>query len=451
MAKNRFNLDLSELLSGTMAVPERDGPAPARMIDVDLIDEFEHHPYKVRLDDDMHELSESIKEYGVREPVTVRPKGLRYELIAGHRRTYAAKLAGLTEIPAFVRELDDETATILMKDTNLHRPKILPSENAFAYRMRMDAIKRKAGRPAKNNSCPVGTNLEESSQNENGAPVGPHLVNSGNSCPVGTNLEKSRQNENSCPVGTDFSGGRSDDLLAKESGESARQIQRYIRLTYLNPELLQLVDEEKISFRAGVELSYLPGFSAWNEEYGESFKGGTDEQELVIDYMRRKSIFPTLQQAEKLKAASKSKPLTAEKVADILGDRSRFLEEKRKNRKIGIADEEDDADEKQAAEIIRSTRALRRSAGNDAGKTDPNADRFIESRDIRLDADGNVYVTDLPTVADLPDGKAIAEYASAALKRLTDWTFGNKPEYVAQEFLRLYDELTGLLNSHKLI
>ena len=406
MAKNRFNLDLSELLSGTMAVPERDGPAPARMIDVDLIDEFEHHPYKVRLDDDMHELSESIKEYGVREPVTVRPKGLRYELIAGHRRTYAAKLAGLTEIPAFVRELDDETATILMKDTNLHRPKILPSENAFAYRMRMDAIKRKAGRPAKNNSCPVGT---------------------------------------------DFSGGRSDDLLAKESGESARQIQRYIRLTYLNPELLQLVDEEKISFRAGVELSYLPGFSAWNEEYGESFKGGTDEQELVIDYMRRKSIFPTLQQAEKLKAASKSKPLTAEKVADILGDRSRFLEEKRKNLKIGIADEEDDADEKQAAEIIRSTRALRRSAGNDAGKTDPNADRFIESRDIRLDADGNVYVTDLPTVADLPDGKAIAEYASAALKRLTDWTFGNKPEYVAQEFLRLYDELTGLLNSHKLI
>lgn len=418
MAKNRFNLDLSELLSGTMAVPERDGPAPARMIDVDLIDEFEHHPYKVRLDDDMHELSESIKEYGVREPVTVRPKGLRYELIAGHRRTYAAKLAGLTEIPAFVRELDDETATILMKDTNLHRPKILPSENAFAYRMRMDAIKRKAGRPAK----------------ENGAPVGPHLMNGKNGAPVGPHFEK----------------GKSRDVIAGETGESREQIRRYIRLTYLNPELLQLVDEEKISFRAGVELSYLPGFSAWNEEYGESFEGGTDEQELVIDYMRRKSIFPTLQQAEKLKAASKSKPLTAEKVADILGDRSRFLEEKRKNLKIGIADEEDEADEKQAAEIIRSTRALRRSAGNDAGKTDPNADRFIESRDIRLDADGNVYVMDLPTVADLPDGKAIAEYASAALKRLTDWTFGNKPEYVAQEFLRLYDELTGLLNAHKL-
>lgn len=185
------------------------------------ISDFPNHPFKVRMDAAMQEMTESVKQYGVLVPALVRPKRSGgYEMVAGHRRKTAADLAGLAEIPCIVRNLTDEEATIIMVDSNLQREQILPSEKAFAYKMKLDAMKRQAGRPSK---------------------------------------------ENSRPVGADLIGTRSDELLAKDVPDSARQIQRYIRLTNLVPEILELVDNSvlkdpemlQIALRPAVELSYL--------------------------------------------------------------------------------------------------------------------------------------------------------------------------------------------------
>ena len=185
------------------------------------ISDFPNHPFKVRMDAAMQEMAESVKQYGVLVPALVRPKRPGgYEMVAGHRRKTAADLAGLAEIPCIVRNLTDEEATIIMVDSNLQREQILPSEKAFAYKMKLDAMKRQAGRPSK---------------------------------------------ENSRPVGADLIGTRSDELLAKDVPDSARQIQRYIRLTNLVPEILELVDNSvlkdpemlQIALRPAVELSYL--------------------------------------------------------------------------------------------------------------------------------------------------------------------------------------------------
>ena len=185
------------------------------------ISDFPNHPFKVRMDAAMQEMAESVKQYGVLVPALVRPKRSGgYEMVAGHRRKTAVDLAGLAEIPCIVRNLTDEEATIIMVDSNLQREQILPSEKAFAYKMKLDAMKRQAGRPSK---------------------------------------------ENSRPVGADLIGTRSDELLAKDVPDSARQIQRYIRLTNLVPEILELVDNSvlkdpemlQIALRPAVELSYL--------------------------------------------------------------------------------------------------------------------------------------------------------------------------------------------------
>src|SRR5699024_4046218 len=185
------------------------------------ISDFPNHPFKVRMDAAMQEMAESVKQYGVLVPALVRPKRSGgYEMVAGHRRKKAADLAGLTEIPCIVRQLTDDEATIIMVDSNLQREQILPSEKAFAYKMKLDAMKRKAGRPPKDNSRPVGA---------------------------------------------DLIGIRSDELLAKDVPDSARQIQRYIRLTHLIPEILELVDNSvlkdqemlQIALRPAVELAYL--------------------------------------------------------------------------------------------------------------------------------------------------------------------------------------------------
>ena len=185
------------------------------------ISDFPDHPFKVRMDAAMQEMAESVKQYGVLVPALVRPKqGGGYEMVAGHRRKMAAELAQLPEIPCIVRNLTDDEATIIMVDSNLQREQILPSEKAFAYKMKLDAMKRQAGRPSK---------------------------------------------ENSRPVGADLVGVRSDELLAKDVPDSARQIQRYIRLTHLIPEILELVDNSvirdpemlQIAMRPAVELSYL--------------------------------------------------------------------------------------------------------------------------------------------------------------------------------------------------
>ena len=185
------------------------------------ISDFPNHPFKVRMDAAMQEMTESVKQYGVLVPALVRPKPEGgYEMVAGHRRKTAADLAGLAEIPCIVRQLTDDEATIIMVDSNLQREQILPSEKAFAYKMKRDAMKRQAGRPRKDNSAPVGPNL----------------------------------------IGT-----RSNLELAAESPDSKTQIQRYIRLTHLIPEILELVDNSvlkdpdmlQIALRPAVELSYL--------------------------------------------------------------------------------------------------------------------------------------------------------------------------------------------------
>ena len=185
------------------------------------ISDFPNHPFKVRMDAAMQEMAESVKQYGVLVPTLVRPKPEGgYEMVAGHRRKKAADLAGLTEIPCIVRQLTDDEATIIMVDSNLQREQILPSEKAFAYKMKLDAMKRQAGRPSKENSVPLGH----------------HSI-----------------------------VGKSRELLATNSPDSNTQIQRYVRLTHLIPEILELADNSvlkdpdmlQIALRPAVELSYL--------------------------------------------------------------------------------------------------------------------------------------------------------------------------------------------------
>ena len=183
-----------------------------RQIPLDMIDDMPDHPFKVRRDDDMELLIESVREHGVITPIIVRQKeDGRYETAAGHRRRMASKINGLTTIPAEVREMTRDEAIIIMCESNLQRTKILPSEKAFSYRMRLEAMKRQAGRPRKENSVPVGQNFGQTTR----------------------------------------------EAIAENSPDSNTQIQRYIRLTYLIPELLKMVDEESIAFRPAVELSYL--------------------------------------------------------------------------------------------------------------------------------------------------------------------------------------------------
>ena len=208
--KSDFTLPKFDDIFSTQEMRDDEKLAKIRDIPLELIDNFPNHPYKVRDDEDMMQLSESIKERGVITPATVRQKeDGRYELISGHRRKRASELAGFETLRCEVVELDRDDATILMVESNLQRSVILPSEKAYAYKMRLDAMKRKAGRPSKENLSPVGTNL------------------------------------------------RTDEQLAQETGDSRNQIHRYIRLTNLVPELLEFVDDGKMKMRPAVELSYL--------------------------------------------------------------------------------------------------------------------------------------------------------------------------------------------------
>ena len=211
--KSDFTLPKFDDIFSTQEMRDDEKLAKIRDIPLELIDDFPDHPYKVRDDEDMMQLVESIKERGVITPATVRQKeDGRYELISGHRRKRASELAGFETLRCEVVELDRDDATILMVESNLQRSVILPSEKAYAYKMRLDAMKRKAGRPSKENVSPVATN---------------------------------------------FPQGRSDVELAEQVGESKDQIRRYIRLTNLVPELLEFVDEGKMKMRPAVELSYL--------------------------------------------------------------------------------------------------------------------------------------------------------------------------------------------------
>ena len=233
-------------------------------VNISLIDNFKNHPFKVLDNEEMQTLENSIKNNGLMEAVIIRPKeDGRFEMISGHRRLMACKKLGLETIPCRIRELTDDEATIYMVDSNLHREKLLPSEKAFAYKMKYDALQHQRK-----------TNVPTSSTEV---------------CPVGTVL-------------------RSDKILADELGESARQIQRYIRLTNLIPKLLQMVDNSElkespsIALRPAVELSFL------NKE----------EQKMLAEYIEFNLITPSLEQAIKLKELSRGGILKEENIEKLL-------------------------------------------------------------------------------------------------------------------------------------
>lgn len=230
-----------------------------KMIPINEITNFPNHPYKVKEDEEMLSMVRTIKEFGVIHPVIVRPKkDGGYEMISGHRRKRACQIAGITEIKAIVREMTDEEATIAMVDSNNQREKILPSEKAFAYKMKLEAMKKQGQR----------------------------------------NDLTSAQTEQK------LQGKTTREIIAEEMGESSSNIQRFVRLTELIPELLKLVDEEKMKLRPAVELSYLK----------------KEEQQEVFDAIEYTDSFPSHPQAIKMKKLSESGKLTMEEIDNILDE-----------------------------------------------------------------------------------------------------------------------------------
>ena len=236
-------------------------------IPIELIDDFPDHPFKVRDDDDMKELVDSIKERGLITPVTLRPKDDgRYEIVSGHRRKRACEIAGLSTVKADVREMSRDEAIILMVDSNLQRTTILPSEKAFSYKMRLEAMKRQ-GQRTDLTSRPVGDKLDER---------------------------------------------RAGEVLGEAVGESERQVQRYIRLTELDHELLDRVDDNQIALRPAVELSYL----------------SQEEQKLVNEKINELDCTPSHDQAIRMRKSSESGELTAKKIEEIMHEEKPNQKEK---------------------------------------------------------------------------------------------------------------------------
>ena len=224
------------------------------MLDPNKISDFPNHPFRIEDNEEMEKMIESIRQIGVKLPVLVRPKkDGTYEMVSGHRRNFAAKKVGLNEIPAIIREMTDEEAIVIMVDSNIQREKILISEKAFAYKMKMEALKKQGKR------------------------------NDLTSCQVGAKL-------------------RADEKIAEHSDDSARQVQRYIRLTELIKELLDMVDIGKISFNPAVEISYL----------------SKEEQYMLLDCIKRYDATPSQSQAIFLKKLSQENKLTTEKMEEIM-------------------------------------------------------------------------------------------------------------------------------------
>ena len=258
--KSDFTLPTLDDLFSTQELRDDAKLSKIRDIPLELIDDFPGHPFKVRDDEDMIQLVESVKERGVITPATVRQKeDGRYELISGHRRKRACELAGFEALRCEVVDLDRDAATVLMVESNYQRSQILPSEKAFAYKMRLEAMKRQAGRPSKENSVPVAQNYE---------------------------------------------GKTSRELLGEQVGESQDQVRRYIRLTYLVPELLDLVDEGKIKMRPAVELSYLD----------------EDSQRAVVDEIDLNQCTPSHAQTIRMRQFFTDGKLTPEVVSAIMGE-----------------------------------------------------------------------------------------------------------------------------------
>ena len=250
----------------TDAERQADAQERVQSLPLDQLVPFPNHPFKVLDDDKMLETVESIRERGVLVPILVRPQNDgTFQIVSGHRRHHASLLAGKTEIPAIVRDMDDDTAILLMVDSNLQREELLPSEKAFAYKMKLDAMKRQAGRPR-----------------ENGGQIDPHLIR-----------------------------GKSRDIFAEEVGESSKQISRYIRLTYLVPVLLDHVDNKTMAFNAAVEVSYLTEL----------------EQKMLCEAIEREECTPNLNQARRLKQFSQDGKLDAN-VMDAIMTEEKPIEDK---------------------------------------------------------------------------------------------------------------------------
>ena len=262
MAKSNASGLLTSLDSLFTTQEQRDAAKRDMVLDLplDQIGDFPNHPFKVRQDEAMMEMMESVQLHGVLVPGLVRQLADgSYQMVSGHRRKLASRLAGLDTLPCIVRDLTDDEAIIVMVDSNLQREKVLPSEKAFAYKMKLEAMRRQAGRPSKGNSAPVGQN---------------------------------------------FGGKTSRDLLAAESPDSHSQIQRYIRLTYLLPEILAMVDDSKIAFRPAVELSYL----------------AEKEQRILYDAMGHADCTPSLAQAIKMKSFSREGKLSEAVIRSIMAE-----------------------------------------------------------------------------------------------------------------------------------
>lgn len=260
MAKSNASEMLTSLDSLFTTQEQRDEAKRDSVQDIPIsqISDFPEHPFKVKQDEAMLEMAESVRQYGVLVPGLVRQlEDGSYQMVSGHRRKLASELAGRDTIPYIVRDLTDDEAVIIMVDSNLQRERVLPSEKAFAYKMKLDAMRRQAGRPSK----------------ENGVPLGHH-----------------------------FQQGKSREILADNSPDSNTQIQRYIRLTNLIPEILDMVDDGRIAFRPAVELSYLT----------------EQEQSALYDTMGREDCTPSLAQAIKMKAFSRDGKLTDAVILSIM-------------------------------------------------------------------------------------------------------------------------------------
>lgn len=259
--KKDIDLDLTGFAELFMNDEGRAESRLPRIYDIPLseIDDFPNHPFKVKMDEDMNQLVQSVKERGIITPVTLRQKeDGRYEIVSGHRRRKACELAGLERVPAEIKELSRDEAIILMVESNLQRSIILPSEKAFSYKMRLEAMKRQAGRPQ----------------------------------------------ENCSPVDNNLKGIKTASLFKEQTGDGQAQVYRYIRLTELIPELLDMVDENKIAFRPAVELSYLT----------------ETEQHNLLNSISYNDATPSLPQAIRLKEFSKEGKLSAEVIEAILGE-----------------------------------------------------------------------------------------------------------------------------------
>ena len=238
---------------------------------------FTSHPFQVRDDEEMDRMVDSVKEYGVMTPAIVRPRREGgYEIVAGHRRCHASQRAGLDTMPCIVRNMDDDTAIILMVDSNCQREHILPREKAKAYEMKLEAVKRKAGRPSKINSGQLGPNFEER---------------------------------------------RSNQIVANDAGESVKQVQRYIRLNNLIPELMEMVDDGKLKMTPAVEISYLT----------------PEEQADVYQHLDSMDCTPSLSQAQKLKAASKEAVVTPEKIHQIMQEKTPSVKPREQQISISVS------------------------------------------------------------------------------------------------------------------